>query len=477
MNTKLRFPSGFQWGTAISAFQTEMGRGLVERPPRTDWLEWATSAEIKQEGLVSGDDPRDGPGFWEHYREDMDSAKELGTNSIRLSIEWARIFPESTSQVGATVKRSPNGGVLEVNLTDKDLESLSVLADKSSVDHYIGMLKYARSIGLHVFLTLYHWPLPVWLHDPVACHKNIGKSSRRGWVDQETIVEFGKYAEYAAKTFGEYVDFWETLNEPDVIAFNGYLMGPSTGFPPALSDPNLFSVVQRNLVFAHNVAYTNIKKHTSAPVGIGVSTPYFEEGDNNPKSTGVVDAARYMMYERVLNGALYGVFDNDFDGLIDERVEGFRGADFIGVDYYTRVRLRYNSDAPFNTEILPCVDCTDFAWDIYPQGMRRVLKWVYEKYRVPIYVTENGIADSTDAKRGRFIAHHLQEVCKSINIDNIPVKGYYHWSLIDNFEWAKGYSMRFGLYEVDYKTKKRAKRRSASVFEEICRSGEIEVET
>lgn len=125
-------------------------------------------------------------------------------------------------------------------------------------------------------------------------------------------------------------------------------------------------------------------------------------------------------------------------------------------------------------EMLPCVDCTDFGWDIYPEGIRSVLKWIFSKYRIPIYILENGIADANDEKRARFTKDHLKNLGDAINIDSIPVKGYYHWSLMDNFEWAQGYSMRFGLYAVDYGTKARERRKSADVFESVCRTGELD---
>jgi beta-glucosidase len=113
-------------------------------------------------------------------------------------------------------------------------------------------------------------------------------------------------------------------------------------------------------------------------------------------------------------------------------------------------------------------------WDIYPEGIRLESRWMFEKYRLPIYILENGIADVKDEKRARFIKDHLKQVADAINVDGVPIKGYYHWSLLDNFEWGEGYSKRFGLYAVDFKTKARQKRKSAEVFENVCKTGELD---
>ncbi|MEM0448117.1 MAG: family 1 glycosylhydrolase, partial [Thermoplasmata archaeon] len=125
-----------------------------------------------------------------------------------------------------------------------------------------------------------------------------------------------------------------------------------------------------------------------------------------------------------------------------------------------------------NAEVEPCENCSDFMWDIYPPGIRIVANNIFEKYRKEMYILENGIADSSDSKRPQFIIDHIKEMEYAINDDKIPIKGYFHWSLIDNYEWAKGFSMRFGLFGVDYKTKKRYKRESAEIYRKIC-LGEI----
>jgi beta-glucosidase/6-phospho-beta-glucosidase/beta-galactosidase len=305
------------------------------------------------------------------------------------------------------------------------------------------------------------------------------ESAKKGWVDEKTVVEFGKYADFAARVFSKDVDIWETLNEPEVVATEGYAFGRESGFPPALEDRSLAFRVERNFVLAHNVGYRNVKKHNpSKPVGIGVAPNVFVPVDDDPRSRVAARHANYINVEWVLNAIVYGAFDNNFDMIADEFADGVGGTDFIGVDYYNRIRMRYKEgDAkPWDTpmEILPCIECSDFGWDIFPEGIRMATNWIFEKYRLPIYILENGIADGKDAKRGRYIREHLRELLKAITIDGVPIRGYYHWSLLDNFEWSQGYSKRFGLYSVDFESKERRMRKSAKILQRICRTGEVE---
>ena len=445
----------------------------------TDWFAWTHSPGVVGEHLVSGDLPEQGDGFWDVYKEDLQRAANLGTNSIRLSAEWSRIFPSSTESADARVTRNPRGVLTGVDVDDRGFRQLSKLADQAAIEHYRSIFRCAKSVGLSVFLTLSHFTLPLWAHDPIACHKDIEKSPRKGWADERTVVEFGKYADFAARVFSKDVDIWETLNEPEVVSTEGYAFGSNSGFPPALEDFSLAFRVERNFALAHNVGYKNVKKHNpSSPVGIGVAPNVFVPVDDDPRSRVAAEHANYMNVEWILNAIVHGAFDNDFDMITDELAEGVGGADFIGVDYYNRIRMRHRKGAPnpWNTsmETLPCLDCSDFGWDIFPEGIRMATNWVYRKYRLPIYILENGIADAKDEKRRRYIREHLRELLKAVVVDRVPVRGYYHWSLLDNFEWSQGYKMRFGLYAVDFKTKERHMRKSANVFRKICRTREVE---
>ncbi|MEM3192356.1 MAG: glycoside hydrolase family 1 protein [Candidatus Parvarchaeota archaeon] len=475
---KLKFPEGFIWGTAISAFQTEMGSSEGSVYTGTDWYEWANSEDIINEGLVSGDRPQDGIGFWDFYEDDMRLARSLGNNAIRMSIEWARIFNEPTFSSDARFAKNEKGEPISFDPSPNLFNELKSIADIDALDHYSRMIDFAHSLGLKVFMTLYHWPLPLWLHRPVECHKNMENTKEKGWLDTTTVEEFAKYAFFISKTLGTKVESWETINEPEVIATNGYILGSSSGFPPGIDDVPSGFKAERNLALAHNLAYRILKKNTGREVGIGTAPPYFEPATHNPEDVQIAETARYLNNEWIMNAALKGEFDNSLSGVPDEKIRDFGGSDYVGIDYYSRMRVKYSEEDRYAgslpMKILPCSNCSDFKWDIYPEGIRLVSHWIYDKYKLPIYILENGIADREDKMRAKFIIDHLIELNKAINEDGIPVKGYFHWSLMDNFEWARGYSMKFGLYYVDIDSKKRIKRDSALIYEKICRGESLD---
>ncbi len=472
----MKFPKDFLWGTAISAFQTEMGTSEESISKKSDWYVWVHNDKNIKEGVVSGDFPDDGDGFWDLYKEDIENARWMGNNAFRLSLDWARIFPETTSSVDSEIVYE-NENIVDVKLERKSMKELESIADMKSVQRYKEILHYIKKSGMKVLLTLYHWPLPVWLHDPLACQEDIGSCSKKGWLDETTIVEFAKYAYFSSKEFSRYVDIWETINEPDVIATSGYMMGSFSGFPPGLVDIQKGIEVEKNLILAHTVAYKNIKRNDPGKkVGVGTAPQYFEPFRKDKRSKKFVKYFTYVNNEWYLNGVNFGYLDMDLDGIFDLRIKEIAPPDYIGIDYYQRIRMSYREieGLPylFNAEVEPCENCSDFSWDIYPQGIRNILKNIFEKYHKEIYVLENGIADAGDLKRPKFILDHVKEVENALNIDSIPVKGYFHWSLIDNYEWVNGFSKRFGLFGVDYKTKKRIKRESAEIYRKIC-IGEI----
>jgi len=476
-----RFPDGFLWGTAISAFQVEMGRG--EPSAGSDWYMWVHDEENIASGRVSGDLPEDGPGFWTLYAEDLRRAREeLGNNAVRLSIDWSRIFPMSTQPVEVEVERDGRGNIARVDVDEEAMQRLRELADGSAVRRYRQMLSEARRLGLTVMLTLYHWPLPLWLHDPIACRDGVEAAARRGWLDQGTVVEFAKYAAFAADALGDLVDLYATINEPRIVSEHGYLSERGE-FPPGLNDPKLFLAAMKNLSIAHGVAYEQVKRWDrasstglrTATVGVVVVLQYYEP--DNPADERDVAAARfveYMFNEWYLNSALRGDYDMNLDGVIqpEEQLPHLvKGCDFIGLNYYTRWRVRHvegEGDPRFNFVFAPCSgDCSDFGWEIYPQGLRHVLNWAFKRFRRPIYVTENGIADARDVMRECYLVDHLEQLHGAIE-DGVPVRGYFHWSLIDNFEWADGYRMRFGLFKVDMETKERTPTKAAPIYREIA---------
>ena len=476
------FPEGFLWGSALAAFQVEMGLGEVDSG--SDWYVWAHNEDNIEKGLVSGDRPEDGPGFWKLFRNDLRLTKEgLGGNAVRLSFDWSRIFPDQTRDVPVKVRFNRFGDVSGVDVPASSMRLLEDRAYQTSVQRYREILTECRRLGLTVLLTLYHWPLPLWLHDPISCRDDVAHSVRRGWVDQTTVIEFAKYAAYVAKTYGDLVDVYATLNEPMVVSGAGY-MSKNSGFPPGVSDPMLFVEVSKNLAIAHGTAYEQVKRWDEAsctvygPAYVGVvhNPQYYEAFDKDSKDD--VRAARsveYVQNEWVLNMVLKGDYDLNLNTVIEkdeQRSSLVKGCDFIGVNYYMRNRIRAaESKIPGipGYETVPCTEnCTDMGWEIYPEGMRYALNWAYNLYRRPLMVTENGIADSKDEKRSSYLLSHLREIHKAVTEDGVPVKGYFHWSLTDNFEWAKGFKMRFGLYRVNYETKERTPTKAVPIYKQVA---------
>lgn len=480
-----RFPEGFLWGTATSAFQVEMGRGPPSK--ESDWYVWVHDEDNIAAGRVSGDTPLDGPGSWELYPEDFRIAREeLGNNSIRLSLDWSRLFPGSTEAITANVERDERGNICGVTVNDAAMEGLQALADPAAVEGYREMLSEANRVGLTVFLTLYHWPIPLWLHDPISVRDDLEGATRRGWQDQSTIVEFAKYVAFVAHTFGDLVDLYATINEPRIVSQHG-CMTERGEFPPGLNDPEPFMVSLKNFALAHGVAYDQVKRwdRTSisgkgpATVGIVVVLMHYEPADpSSPADVSACEFVRYTYNEWYLNAIIKGDYDLDLDKVIqpDEQwPHTVKGCDFIGVNYYARWLVKHvdKSWGKFDYAItVGDGEISEYGWETYPQGLKHSLEWCYDHYRRPIYITENGLADSTGERRTKYLIDHL-EVLHEVIKGGVPVLGYFHWSLHDNFEWADGYKIPFGLYRVDKKTKERIPTESAAVYGEIARGNAL----
>jgi beta-galactosidase len=484
------FPKSFQWGVATAGFQVEMGQGR-NVDPRSDWWTWAHDRDNIDKGVVSGDRPENGPGFFARYRTDVDlAADRLNLQAFRLGIEWSRIFPRST--------RAASG-----------LRELDELANHRAIARYRSILRRVRAEGLKPWVTLNHFVLPRWVHDPIAARDAFaGRGPDEplptgfgpgGWLDRSTVYEFRKFADYAAWKLGDLVDNWMTVNEPVVQVASGYvnLPGVASGFPPGVTSFTAAAVALERMIDANVVAYDALKAHDRrARVGIVQNMVAFTPA--NPSSARDVAATRhadYVFNRLVLDSAVRGYRDKNIDGRIDpaERHPRLAGkADFVGVNYYFRGRVTglggslsrripvldflpattYRSPAAPGAPECPTTCSKDHGSEIYPAGFQRVLKEA-GGYGRPIVVTENGIGTSDDAQRRSYLKSHLRALRDTMRAREARVLGYFQWSLTDNFEWNLGYGQHFGLYSVDRRTLARTARGSAGLYGRVARTGEL----
>lgn len=287
--------------------------------------------------------------------------------------------------------------------------------DEKEIAHYREVLEALRGRGLEPFVTLWHWTHPLWF------------AEKGGWEAPDAVFHFSRFAGYVAKSFKNDVRYWITLNEPGLWASSAYFLGVK---PPEKKDFFSFVRVYFALLRAHRVAYGELKNIDGD----------FQVGMAESMSWNHISLVRPLM--------LY--FKNYF---FIARSKKF--LDFIGVNYYRPVGVYFHNPPR-----------SDMNWEIYPRGLYFILKHVYRSFRKPVFITENGIADAKDAMRGNFIKKHLSEVSRAIE-KGADVRGYFYWSLLDNFEWQDGFWSRFGLIEVDYKNQERKVRQSAREFTKL----------
>lgn len=477
------FPEGFLWGTATAGFQVDMGCPTepVETcgDPNSDWYQWVTDPDIKAAGLVEGDDPHEGPGFWELFEADFDRAKnELGNNAFRMSIEWSRIFPTSTEGIS----------------NPTDYAALATLANEAAIERYRAIFAALKARGMTPAVTLHHYSLPLWMHDGVECHFALTDRpprdcARGGWLQPERIIpEIAKYAGFVAHTFGGDVDIWLTQNEPFAVVIPGY-MQPTPAErtnPPGVADLTLARpmAVARAMIEAHARMYDAVKAADtidadgdgkSADVGIVLAMSPFRPSDpDSALDRQGAKNATYIYQLLFLDAITRGAWDVDVDGTVDETRDDLKDRlDFMGINYYTRVTVR-GLGASFASGVPLATFLPEVIWEYYPPGIYEMIMLVHERYRLPVMITENGTNRVGEAVFGpTFLLHHLAWVKQAIE-EGADVRGYFYWSLMDNYEWNHGFGMRFGLYTVDRTSKARTLTAAGKLYGEIAAAGRFD---
>ncbi len=425
MAPRARFPDGFLFGAATSATQIE------GHCSTSDWAAFA-----RQPGRIKlGDRPDIACDSWHRWREDVALLRDLGLGSYRLSIEWARIEPREAA------------------------------LDHAALDTYRKLLGTLREAGIEPMVTLHHFTLPQWL------------AERGGLLAEEFVASFAQFARTAIEALGDLCSLWVTINEPNVLAAHAYMLGV---WPPAQKSPLAALRCCYRLLEAHVAAYRELKEAGGDGARVGIAHHLRVVQPARPGSRR--DRAAAVAFGTVFNdafaaavceGSMYGGLDRLMNGARGFRVAESRGTqDFFGINYYSRdvVRLsaRHAGEMFVARGVPRGAEVSDLGWEVYPEGLGMVVREWARRSGLPVYVTENGIADASDAARGSFLVRHLAELARAIE-GGVDVRGYYHWSLLDNFEWAEGFTPRFGLFAVDYDTRKRTARPSARLYAQIAR--------
>ncbi|MFW0837954.1 MAG: glycoside hydrolase family 1 protein [Candidatus Komeilibacteria bacterium] len=376
-----------------------------------DWWAWEQAGHANGH-QVSGE----ACDHYHRYDSDFGIAQDLHQNAHRLSLEWSRIEPEDNEW------------------------------NKEAIEHYRRVLQSAKKHGLKTFVTLHHFTNPLWF------------THAGGWLQKEAPEIFQSYVLMVVKQLGDLVDYWITINEPMVYASQGYL---AAVWPPQEKSLWKTKKVINNLARAHILAYRTIHNLM----------------DNDDQKTWVGFAnnvASYQVYNKhsLRDQMFVQVVDRLWNHSFYRRTKGCH--DFLGLNYYfhyrvARARLaHWQFFADVRKERR---EASDVGWEVYPPGIFDVVMDM-SQYKLPIFITENGIAVEKDNKRSRFIVSYVKELYHAIQA-GAPVAGYFYWSLLDNWEWEKGYDARFGIVGVDFETQQRTVRESAKVYANIAQHNGI----
>ncbi len=450
---EVTFPAGFLWGSSTAAYQVE--KGITA----SDWSHW-----VELTGKIKNGDKPDlgGADALAHVDDDVKLLKDSAQNAYRFSIEWSRIYPTRAA-------------------FDADMPS------QPALDAYDALLAKLKAASIKPMVTLVHFSLPDYLSDVAK------PMEPQGWERPETTDLFVQFCSRMAKHFGDRVDWWVTINEPLNAALGGYLQG---SFPPgvALETTRLFNVVKAEAV-AHTKAFDAIHAAdtidadgdgAAAMVSIAAHQRTFHASDpSEPDDVAAAARTQYIWNRWLLNAIVKGDWDDDLDGTLtgpkdktaDPALKG--RVDYVGMNYYSDTLISAHRGI-----IIPVINASpifdhaptgrpesDFAWDIYPEGFGTVLDEL-KQYAKPVVVTENGIADARDVNRARFLTEHLYQLGWAIQ-RGVDVRGYFHWSLVDNFEWANGYCPKFGFASVDKATGARTARPSLGVYQRIITAAKV----
>jgi beta-glucosidase len=436
------FPGHFLWGAATSAYQIE-GSPLADGAGPSIWHAFAHTPGCIADG-GTGDIACD---HYRRYHDDVALMADLGLTAYRFSINWARVFPEGTGRA------NPRG-----------------------LDFYRRLVDALHTRGIAPMATLYHWDLPLALQQ------------RGGWLHRDSAGWFGDYAQAVFRALDDRVDLWATLNEPWVVAVGGYLNGD---LAPGHRSPLEAALVGHNLLRAHATAVQAYRAEGRHRVGLVANLePQHPATETEPDQAAASRRDAFInrwfldpLYLGAYPEELADIFGAHWPGYTPADLVGLAGTvDFLGVNYYSRGVVR---DAPAHAPVRAvCVrqdgnSHSAMGWEVYPAGLAEILLWVKGRYgNPPVIITENGAAFDDpppengaleDPQRVDYLRRHLRAARQALD-QGVDLRGYFAWSLFDNFEWACGYGKRFGLVHVDFTTQRRTPKQSAHFYSEVIRT-------
>ena len=440
------FPQDFIWGVATSSYQIE-GAWNKDGKGENIWDRFChTPGNIANE--ETGDIACD---HYHRYQDDVDLMASLGIQAYRFSISWARILPSGTGQV-----------------------------NQAGLDFYSALVDALLKANIEPYLTLYHWDLPQALQD------------NGGWPVRDTAEAFAEYSHVVSQHLGDRVQNWMTLNEPHVSAYIGYLEGRHA---PGHKDMDEMVAASHHLLLGHGLGVPAIRANVpNAKVGIVFNVHpvhLASPSEADKEAAQMVDGVVNRWYMDPVSGRGYPEdmvkrYGKKMDFVLEGDLEKIAAPlDFLGINYYFRVVAR-NQEIPEEKNeprtVFVSDDMTEMGWEIYSPGIYEILDRINRDYEFPaLMVTENGAAipdqvnssgEVDDVRRIRYISTHLREAGRAIQ-DGIPLKGYFHWSFTDNFEWSYGFEKRFGLVYVDFETLERIPKSSAYFYKDVIAKNQI----
>jgi len=432
-----RFPPYFVWGAAVSAYQIE---GAVDVDGRGESIWDRFSATPGK--IVNGDSGAVACDSYHRYRDDVRLVQELGLNAFRFSVAWPRVVPQGRGR--------PNA---------------------AGLDFYDRLVDELLAAGIEPFVTLYHWDLPQVLEE------------RGGWPVRATAEAFAEYVDVVSERLGDRVRHWITQCEPWVVSWLGYGLGEHA--PGRRSEADALAAAH-HVLLGHGLAADVLRRRSSeAKVGITIDLVAFHPLTDSDADTAAVARIDGFRNRWILDPVLRGEYPEDMLEVYAAALPTIEDGDlrtiaapldFLGVNYYARsvVRADPGDGSPVTLDARD-VERTDMGWEVYPDGLFELLVRLRDDYELPpLYVTENGAAYTDrrdngtvdDPRRISYVDRHLAAIARALDA-GIPVQGYFLWSLLDNFEWAWGFSKRFGIVYVDFETLERVPKASFAWYREV----------